>query len=86
MHPTRRTWHGTGARRTAEVESLHPVVGWLTRGWIRRRRLADATGPGPAGHLIWSLQTGDHIELEPVTGDYLSAERALLDATTALEE
>ncbi len=82
----RHTWHGTGRRSYAHVESEHPDCGWLTRGTIRSTGIADTTGPGLAGHLVWRLSDYDSNELDPVTGDYVDAEKALLEATTELEK
>ncbi len=74
----RRTFTGAGLSRRALVESEHPECGWLTRGTIRRVGLDGF-------HLIWALADYDHRELPPVTGDYVDAEKALLAATTELE-
>jgi hypothetical protein len=83
MNAVKRTWHTKG-RRVA-VETQHPEHGLLLRGWIRAAGVAETTGPGIAGTLTWALTDNDHVELDPVTGDYLDAERALLDATQALD-
>jgi hypothetical protein len=79
----KRTFH---TRRRAVVETLHPTCGWLVRGTIRAVDIADTTGPGLAGHVTWQLTSYDQEDLGRITGDYLSAEQALLDATTALED
>ncbi|GIM88808.1 hypothetical protein [Paractinoplanes toevensis] len=79
-----RHWTGAGRRRSCRVETV--CDGELViRGWIRPVDLADTTGPGLAGHTVWDLKTYDHVQLEPVTGDYLTAEKAVLDATKELE-
>ena len=87
MTTVRRTWirHGNHYARVA-VETVHPEYGPLLRGWIRCAGVEDTTGPGLAVHLRWELTDYDHTELEPVVGDYLVAERALLNATKALED
>jgi hypothetical protein len=78
----RRNWVG----RRFVVETFHPTCGWLTRGTIRPVDVAETTEPGLAGHLVWRLTPYDHEDLGQVTGDYVTAEKALLDATTALED
>lgn len=60
-------------RHGVTVETRHPQLGPLVRGRIR------ATRDG------WRWTDFDHNEGD-VTGDYLDAERALLDATAALVE
>lgn len=79
MHRPRRTFHGAGLRRRSLVETEHPVHGWLTRGTIRCIGLDGF-------HLIWALSDPDFHDLPPVTGDYVDAEKALLEATTSLED
>ena len=82
MTTVRRTRHG---RRGLCVETSYRD-GWLVRGWIRPAGVADTAGPGLAGHLIWQLTDYDHTDLEPITGDYLTAEEALLAATKVLDD
>jgi hypothetical protein len=81
-----RTWLIRGARTRVTVETQHPAYGTQLRGWIRPVDIADTTGPRLAGHLVWQLTSPDHEDLGQVTGDYVTAEKALLDATTALED
>lgn len=78
-HPVRRTWIGAAPHRRAHVESQHPECGWLTRGWIHPAGLDDI-------HLRWRLQGPDWDDLSVVADDYVTAEKTLLDATTALED
>ena len=61
------------------VEARHPQHGFLPRGRIRP--------VGVEGHSIrWSVQNYDHEMLPEVVGDYMAAERALLEATAELDE
>jgi hypothetical protein len=61
------------------VEVRHPSYGFLTRGWI--------SPVGVHGHsMVWSVQDYDHNQLPDVVGDYIVAERALLEATDELDE
>jgi hypothetical protein len=83
MPDVNRTWLSKGRR--VVVETQHPEFGPLLRGWIRADGIAETTGPGIAGTLRWRLTDYDHVELDPVVGDYLDAEQALLDATSALD-
>lgn len=60
------------------VEARHPSYGFLTRGWIR--------ACGVEGHSIrWSVRNYDGEDLPEVVGDYITAERTLLEATTELD-
>lgn len=61
-------------RQGIRVETRHPQFGNLNRGWIR---------PTAAG---WQPVTPDHEYLDVVAGDYIDAEKALLDATAGLDE
>jgi hypothetical protein len=65
---------------TARVTVLvrHPECGDLARGTITHLP-ADGTAP------CWGITDYDHQFVGVVTGDYLDAERALLDATTELD-
>lgn len=66
-------------RRGLYVETLHRGEGaWLGRGWIRSAGIRD-------GHTVWHLATYDHVHLDSVCGDFVDAERVLLDATTELD-
>ncbi|GAA0529220.1 hypothetical protein GCM10010172_07340 [Paractinoplanes ferrugineus] len=69
-----RSWSGTGVRRQCRVE-----VADILRGTIRVR------GVGESGHLTYQPVTSDGVWLDPITGDYVAAEKALLDATKELE-
>ncbi len=61
------------------VEAKHPLYGFLPRGWIRSIEVD--------GHSIrWSMQDYDYYDLPDVVGDYVAAERALLEATAVLDE
>jgi hypothetical protein len=81
----RRVWTGEGRRRQCRVET-ELSYGWIVRGWIRPVDLAETAGPGLAGQTVWGIKTYDHVEVEPVTGDYVTAEKALLEATKELED
>jgi hypothetical protein len=86
MPTVRRTWIRKGNRHArVAVETLHPTCGLLLRGWICGLG-PEAAGTGMAGRLTWALTDHDHTELDRVVGNYVDAEKALLDATTALEE
>lgn len=75
-----RSWSGPSGRRVCRVE-----VGGVFRGTVRTAGVEDTTGPGLAGRLIWRVTTYDGVWLEPVAGNYVNAEKALLDATKELE-
>jgi len=75
-----RTWSGTGRRCVCRVE-----VDGLLRGTIRTVGVEDTLRPGIAGHLIYQPITYEGVWLDPVAGDYLTAEKALLEATRELE-
>lgn len=81
-----RPYRRTSTRRGFHLESEHPQYGWLPRGWIRQSGVADTTGPGLAGHLVWTLTDPDANLLDPVCGDYVTAETALLEATKQLDD
>ncbi|MCW6003818.1 hypothetical protein K1W54_04375 [Micromonospora sp. CPCC 205371] len=69
----------TFGRGPYRVEARHPQFGFLPRGSIRPA--------GIEGHsMVWQLVTPDHEWLEPVVGDYIVAERVLLEATAGLDE
>ena len=60
------------------IEVRHPSYGFLPRGWIRP--------VGVEGHSIrWSVQNYDGEDLPEVVGDYITAERLLLEATAELD-
>lgn len=80
-HPVRRTWAGRPPLRRAHVESEHPECGWVTRGWIHPAGLEDN-----GIHLAWRIQGPEWDDLGLVGGDYRTAEKTLLEATTALED
>jgi hypothetical protein len=80
MRDITRTWQGKGRRSLVTVETLHAEYGQMPRGWIR---VDDIT---PAGLIRWAITDYDHTELDAVVGNYVDAERALLDATTCMDE
>jgi hypothetical protein len=56
------------------VEAKHSLYGFLPRGWVRSL--------GVEGHSIrWSVQDYDGTELPDVVGDFIVAERTLLEQT-----
>lgn len=57
----------------------HPECGDLPHGTI-------AQLPSEGSTPVWGVTDYDHVFVGVVTGDYLDAERVLLDATTALDE
>jgi hypothetical protein len=79
-HPVVREWRGEH-RFVVVVESEHPQHGTLLRGWIRSM-------PSPDWRSAWHVKDydGETVGDGVFVGDYLDAERALLDATTAMEE
>lgn len=86
MTAVRRTWiRNTGHHSRVAVETVHPTYGPLLRGWIRGTGLEETADTGTAGRLCWAITDFDHSALEPVVGNYVDAEKALLDATTALD-
>lgn len=70
---SRSWWH---------VRTWHPQLGWMYRGRIEL--LPKEPGDGARGR--WTAVTFDHEWLEPVVGDYLDAELALLAATAGMDE
>lgn len=66
-------------RRGLAVTVRHPQLGDLNRGRIITRGIRDQ-------HIVWQPITHDHVWLDEVCGDYVDAERALLDATTELDQ
>lgn len=78
-HTVIRQWRGT-QRLCAEVSTRHPVYGPVFRGWVK------AVGSEQT-QMRWTVTTFDHEQVgEPIVGDYMDAERALLDATREMEE
>lgn len=74
----RRCW-SVRPSQGVRIQVRHPQFGWLDRG-----RLIPS---GVESHSIrWQPVTPDHEWLEPVVGDYVDAERALLEATAGLDE
>jgi hypothetical protein len=64
------------------VETRHPQLGAMLRGIVLRMR----TQPGDGALSRWVAVDVDHVHHGPIVGDYLDAERVLLDATAALDE
>lgn len=66
------------ARGPFHVEARHPRYGFLPRGTIR--------SVGVCGHsMVWQVQDYDGNQLDDVVGDYVLAERTLLEATAELD-
>ena len=66
------------ARGPFHVEAKHPQYGFLPRGTIR--------SVGISGYsMVWSVQDYDGEMLPDVVGDYIVAERGLLEATAELD-
>lgn len=78
-HTVVREWRGDH-RFVVVVESEHPQYGNVLRGWIR-------PAPSPDWRSAWAIKDyeGETVA-SAFVGDYLDAERALLDATKAMEE
>ena len=85
MPKPRRTWSGTGCHRRVFVETVGSDGLWYPRGTIRAGQLQDVADQFTAAQTRWLPQTPDHVWLDPVVGDYTTAEQALLDATKELE-
>lgn len=66
--------------RCVVVATVHPQVGRLDRGRITPQH-TDREWRG-----TWRITDYDGNELAPLVGDYLDAERLLLEATTAMDE
>lgn len=70
----RREWSDRGCA----VSARHPSEGYLYRGTVRPI--------GVDGYaMVWSVQDYDHNQLPDVVGDYVTAERTLLEATPELD-
>jgi hypothetical protein len=78
---TTRTVVRTFTARFVRVATVHPQFGELDRGRIYPRPAAGWRG-------AWEVIDCDHEQVGdgPVVGDYLEAERVLLDATAGLDE
>jgi hypothetical protein len=78
-----RHWHvrrtnSALARGPFRVEAKHTQYGFLPRGTIR--------SIGIQGHsIVWQVQDYDGNQLDDVVGDYMLAERTLLEATAELD-
>lgn len=66
-------------RRGLAVTVRHPQLGDLNRGRIFAVGIRDQ-------HAVWQPVTYDHEFLDEVCGDFVDAEKALLDATTELDQ
>jgi hypothetical protein len=68
-------------KRFVRVATVHPQFGELDRGRIYPQHTAGWQG-------AWEVIDCDHEQVGdgPVVGDYLEAERVLLDATAGLDE
>lgn len=72
-----RRWHG----KTVHVEVTHPQFGPLHRGY-----LCPARTQRPDAAVVWRISDYDAHDLGEYAGDYVDAERLLLDATTELDQ
>ncbi len=78
-HGRQVTLTGRGSRQGVHVTTLNRTVGgYVDRGWVRSVGIRDGRG-------VWQPITCDHEWLDVVVGDFVDAERALLDATTELD-
>lgn len=73
-----RQWTVTRRRVSVDVSTGHPRYGLLGRGTVRL-----AGGEGCRSR--WTVTDYDATPVGEITGDYVDAERLLLDATTELE-
>lgn len=64
------------------VKTRHPQLGVLLRGVVVRLH----SQPWDGALSRWMAVDPDHRHFGPIVGDYLDAERVLLDATVALDE
>jgi len=71
MPKVRRTPSGRHRARKTLVETRTADGEWIPRGWIRP--------------IVWCVVDYGSTMLDPITGDYATAEKALLDATKVLE-
>lgn len=77
-HGRQVTLTGCG-RRGLRVEAFNREVGaFLVRGWVRSVAIRD-------GRTAWQPTTYEHEPLDVVAGDFVDAERVLLDATKELD-
>lgn len=86
MTTTARRVTRTFGRRGVRVETFHPeAAGDLPRGVLRVVGVAPYAGPGVGPTLIWRGTDYDHTDLGTFAGNYIDAERWLLDATAELD-
>lgn len=68
--------------RTVTIQQIRRglavTVNGCVRGTLLQRGIRD-------GRSVWQPVTYDHVWLDEMVGDYVDAERALLDATTELD-
>lgn len=77
-HNRQVTVTGRG-RQGLHVDTHNGEAGGLVaRGWIRSADIRD-------GHTVWQPVTYDAVWLDKICVDYVTAEQALLDATTELD-
>ena len=81
MTTATRTVVRTFTARFVRVATVHPQCGQLDRGRIYPRPTAGWRG-------AWEVIDCDHRQVGDglIVGDYLDAERVLLDATSGLDE
>lgn len=79
MRHVNRTWILRPHYTRVHVTTVHPQLGELVRGTITHE---------PCTGLLttWRVTDMDGVDRGTVTGDYLDAERVLLDATAGLDE
>lgn len=69
----------TPTRRGIAVATIHRRYGILNRGQIWSTDIRNQ-------HTVWQAADHDGVWLDPICGDFVDAERALLDATAALDQ
>jgi hypothetical protein len=68
------------SRQGLHIATFNRTVGGdVDRGWVRSVGIRD-------GRTVWRPITRDGVWLDPVCGDFVDAERALLDATAELDD
>lgn len=80
-----RSWSSAPIRRARVTVSTQHPDGDILRGGLRPVGVAETDGPGLAGTLIWHGRDYEGHDLGTFTGNYVDAERWLLDQTAELD-
>ena len=78
-HGRQITLTGCGRQGLHIATRNREAGGLVDRGWIRSVGIRD-------GRTVWQPVDYDGVWLDRVVGDYVDAEKALLDATTELDD